>query len=124
MTNKYLVKVASMQDDNRKTNKTFVESSVAGWGGHLAGAVAGGVGLGLLARKSPRVGALAQKTINKAKVLGNKISAKPIGKFLGKHMNGPAGVVGGLAGGFIGEEVANYAAIRRNMGNDKKRQGN
>lgn len=103
-----------------RTNKTFLHSSVAGWGGHLAGAVIGGAGLGLLAGKNRRVGAVSSKILNKAKGLSERFSKTRLGKLTSKHMSGPAGVVGGITGGFVGEEAANYAAIKHNVSAEKK----
>jgi hypothetical protein len=122
VTNKYLVKIAANFKDEKDVAKTFATSSVAGWGGHALGAAAGAAGLGLLASKNKRVGALAERAVAGAGRFGEKIKSTRVGGFLHKHMSGggAAAVAGGLAGGVVGEEAANYVAIRRGMLGSKK----
>jgi hypothetical protein len=115
--NKFLTKLAAARDDEADAAKTFAKSSLGGWVGHLGGAAAGAVALGstpgrklLAATRRSRVGYGIRKGIWAVK---GSDPAKKVGEFFGNKAG--AAVTGGLLGGFVGEEAANYAATRHGV---------
>lgn len=125
-TNIYLEKIAARLKDEGDAAKAFAQTSAAGYAGHIGGALVGAAGGALLAAKSPKVRNLASRAVGAAGRLGERFKNTGVGKFIGKHTQGggPTGLVGGIAGGVIGEEGAQYAATRHNIMKTKKDKRN
>lgn len=122
MTNKYLLKIAIAQDE-KDSLKTFGKASLGGWAAHIGGAAVGAAGLAALAKNNKRVAGWAAKAINKGNTISSKFSGSGVGRVVKKYMgHGPAAVAGGIAGGVVGEEIANYAAIRHGIKQTRQNQ--
>lgn len=122
MTNKYLTKIAASLQDEKDSAKTFGKAWLAGHAGTYAGAAVGALGVGALAARHKGFGQALERTGQGIGRLRSRLSETGLGKGISKimgHKSGPAAagaIVGGLAGGDIGD----YAAIRHGIIHSKK----
>lgn len=118
--NRYLEKIAASREDELDAAKTYGRATLAGWGGYLGGAAAGGLaGVGLAAalrgRSAGRLGKLvsnvrASRPISSAEKAFNKVKNSG---FVNKYKGVLAtGAVGAAIGSHVGEEGSHYAATR------------
>lgn len=120
MTNKYLMKIASTLQDEKDSAKTFGKAWVLGHAGTIAGAAAGGALLASPLGKKLWQSQPVRKAVVNTKLLARNFNRTSIGKTLNFKHKGPAVAAGAVAGGFLGGDVGDYAAIRHGTIQAKK----